>query len=357
MYLEEYKHILNDCAQKIEFIKNLSSYISKEQTFSSLLELKDLSVEDYKQISLLQNWLAQIHKCEAELSLCNELAEFDSDSDIWEEVCDRLKVLFNTVLLIETECMFNSDEDHLSALIEISSGAGGLDAQDWASMLQRMYTKFCLRLKFSIQIMELTNEDIGIRSCTLLVKGQYAYGWLKHEAGVHRMVRKSPFDNDKRHTSFASVSVYPEISRDIVIEIDPSHLRIDTMRSSGPGGQHVNKTESAVRITHLPTGLKAECQNDRSQHRNKEYALKCLKSKLYKLELDKRRASELLERDNRGEITWGTQIRSYVLDQSRIKDLRTGYVDKNITRVLDGHIDEFIYASLRQSVKYDINLR
>jgi peptide chain release factor 2 len=356
MYLEEYKQLLQDGIHKLELIKKLSNYSGKYNYLQSLLQTQDGSIDSYKRISRLQKGLAKIDLYEEELTLCKELIEFYAAADLWAEVCSSLKSLLHNIKTLETECMFNEEEDQGSAIIEISSGAGGLDAQDWASMLQRMYTKFCWRRGFLVKVLELTVEEVGIRSCTLRVQGRYAYGWLKHEAGVHRMVRKSPFDNYKRHTSFASVSIYPEVSREIEIDLNPAELRIDTMRSSGPGGQHVNKTESAVRITHLPTGLKAECQNDRSQHRNKEDALKCLQAKLYQLELDKRRSAELLARDQRGEITWGTQIRSYVLDQSRIKDLRTAYTDKNISRVLDGHIDEFIYASLKHSAQVDINL-
>lgn len=355
MYLAAYKQLLQDSRHKLERIKKLTNYEGKYHCLQELLQVPAESKEAYQRISQLQKSLTIIDRYEAELALCQELVAF-YDADLWEEVCARLQSLLQQLRLLETECMFTAQEDPRSALLEISAGAGGLDAQDWAAMLQRMYTKFCLRQGFTLKVLELTVEEVGIRSCTLKVHGQYAYGWLKYEAGVHRMVRKSPFDNYKRHTSFASVSIYPVISGPLPVTLQPADLRIDTMRSSGPGGQHVNKTESAVRITHVPTGIQAACQNDRSQHRNKEEALKCLQAKLYQHELDKRREAQILAREQRGEITWGTQIRSYVLDQSRIKDLRTAYTAKNISRVLDGHIDEFIYASLTHFSQVDKNL-
>ncbi|MGH8726462.1 MAG: peptide chain release factor 2, partial [Burkholderiales bacterium] len=236
--------------------------------------------------------------------------------------------------------------------VDIQAGSGGTEAQDWAATLERMYLKYCDRRGFSADVLERTPGEVaGIKSATLKVSGDYAYGTLRTETGVHRLVRKSPFDaNARRHTSFASVFVYPEVDESIAIDINPADLRVDTYRASGAGGQHVNRTDSAVRITHLPTNIVVQCQNDRSQHRNRAEAMAMLKAKLYELELRKRQAEKQKLEDSKTDIGWGHQIRSYVLDQSRIKDLRTG-VEKGATQsVLDGDLDDFITASLKQGV-------
>jgi len=234
----------------------------------------------------------------------------------------------------------------------VSAGAGGTEAQDWAQMLLRMYLRWCEGRGFKTEIVdESPGEVAGIKSASVHVVGDYAYGWLRTETGVHRLVRKSPFDsNARRHTSFASVFVYPEVDENIEVEINPADLRIDTYRASGAGGQHVNKTDSAVRITHLPTGIVVQCQNDRSQHRNRAEAMALLKSRLYEVELRKRQAQHDKLASTKTDIEWGHQIRSYVLDQSRIKDLRTGVEKGDTQRVLDGDLDEFISASLKQGV-------
>jgi len=248
--------------------------------------------------------------------------------------------------------MFSGEMDANSAYLDIQSGAGGTEAQDWAEMLLRMYLRWAEDHDFKAEVIEASAGEVaGIKSATVHVVGEYAYGWLRTETGVHRLVRKSPFDSgNRRHTSFASVFVSPEVDDDIDIEIDPSELRIDVYRASGAGGQHVNRTESAVRITHLPTNIVVQCQNDRSQHKNKATAMNQLKAKLYELELQKRRAEASALEDSKADVGWGSQIRSYVLDQSRIKDLRTGVETGNTQAVLDGALDTFIEASLKQGL-------
>ena len=248
--------------------------------------------------------------------------------------------------------MFSDPLDPNNCFLDIQAGSGGTEAQDWASMLERMYIRYAERKGFQVEVIEESEGEVaGIKSATLKISGPYAYGYLRTETGVHRLVRKSPFDaNARRHTSFASVFVYPEIDDSIEVEINPADLRIDTYRASGAGGQHVNKTDSAVRITHLPTGIVVQCQNDRSQHRNRAEAMAMLKAKLYELELRKRQAEKEKLEDAKTDIGWGHQIRSYVLDQSRIKDLRTNYEVGNTQAVLDGDLDGFISASLKQGV-------
>ena len=248
--------------------------------------------------------------------------------------------------------MFSGEMDANNAYLDIQSGAGGTEAQDWAEMLLRMYLRWAEDHDFKAEVIEASAGEVaGIKSATVYVMGEYAYGWLRTETGVHRLVRKSPFDSgNRRHTSFASVFVSPEVDDDIDIEIDPSELRIDVYRASGAGGQHVNRTESAVRITHLPTNIVVQCQNDRSQHKNKATAMNQLKAKLYELELQKRRAEASALEDSKADVGWGSQIRSYVLDQSRIKDLRTGVETGNTQAVLDGALDTFIEASLKQGL-------
>ncbi|GLW59908.1 hypothetical protein Hthe01_02570 [Hydrogenophilus thermoluteolus] len=248
--------------------------------------------------------------------------------------------------------MFNDPMDPNNCFIEIQAGAGGTEAQDWASMLLRMYLRYCEQKGFVTEILEESEGEVaGIKSATVKVSGDHAYGYLRTETGIHRLVRKSPFDsNARRHTSFASVFVYPEVDEKIEVEINPADLRIDTYRASGAGGQHVNRTDSAVRITHIPTGIVVQCQNDRSQHKNKAAAMAMLKSRLYELELRKRREQQQALEESKSDIGWGHQIRSYVLDQSRIKDLRTGVEIGNTQAVLDGDLDPFIEAALKQGV-------
>ena len=258
----------------------------------------------------------------------------------------------NIVADLEFRRMFSNPLDPNNCFMDIQSGSGGTEAQDWAQMLERMYAKYCDRKGYRVDVLEESPGEVaGIKSATFKISGNYAYGHLRTESGVHRLVRKSPFDsNARRHTSFASVFVYPEVDENIEVEINPADLRIDTYRASGAGGQHVNKTDSAVRITHLPTGIVVQCQNDRSQHRNRAEAMALLKSRLYELELRKRQAERDKLASTKTDIEWGHQIRSYVLDQSRIKDLRTNVEKGDTQRVLDGDLDEFISASLKQGV-------
>lgn len=278
-----------------------------------------------------------------------EMAESENDVDIVNGLITDLDKTENLISKYEFERMFSGEMDRNSAYLDIQSGSGGTEAQDWAEMILRMYLRWGDKHNFNVKLMEVSAGDVaGIKSATIHFDGEYAFGWLRSEIGIHRLVRKSPYNaNGKRHTSFSSVFVSPEIDDDIEIVIDPSELRIDTYRASGAGGQHVNKTESAVRITHLPTSTVVQCQDGRSQHANKDQAMKQLKSKLYELEIQKRNSEKQDVEDLKSDIGWGHQIRSYVLDQSRIKDLRTGIESSNTQDVLDGNLDQFIVASLK----------
>ena len=280
------------------------------------------------------------------------LAIDEDDSDTVDEVVADLKDLEQQLAGLEFRRMFSGEMDGNNAYLDIQSGAGGTEAQDWAEMILRMYLRWAEAHGFKTDVIEASAGEVaGIKSATVHVVGEYAYGWLRTETGVHRLVRKSPFDaGNRRHTSFASVFVAPEVDDDIDIEMNPSDLRIDVYRASGAGGQHVNRTESAVRITHLPTNIVVQCQNDRSQHKNKASAMSQLKAKLYEFEMQKRRAEASIVEANKADVGWGSQIRSYVLDQSRIKDLRTGVETGNTQAVLDGGLDEFIEASLKQGL-------
>ena len=288
----------------------------------------------------------------------NDAADFismaveEDDDDTAAMVESDLETYEAQIATLEFRRMFSGEMDPNNAYLEIQSGSGGTEAQDWAEMILRMYLRWAEKHGFKAELTEVSAGDVaGIKSATISIEGDYAYGWLRTEIGVHRLVRKSPFDSgNRRHTSFAAVFVSPEIDDDIEIDINPADLRIDVYRASGAGGQHVNKTESAVRITHLPTNTVAQCQNDRSQHKNKATAMKQLKAKLYELEIQKRNAELRTQEDNKSDIGWGSQIRSYVLDQSRIKDLRTGVETGNTQAVLDGSLDQFIEASLKSGL-------
>jgi peptide chain release factor 2 len=281
-----------------------------------------------------------------------ELARAEGDDATLRAVEGDVAKIGAKVADLEFRRMFNQPLDPANCFIDIQAGSGGTEAQDWASMLMRMYLRYCERKGYRTEILEESDGEVaGLKSASIKVEGDYAYGFLRTEVGVHRLVRKSPFDsNARRHTSFASVFVYPEVDDSIVVDINPADLRIDTFRASGAGGQHINKTDSAVRITHLPTNIVVQCQNDRSQHRNRAEAMAMLKSKLYEHELRKRQAEQQKLEDSKTDIGWGHQIRSYVLDQSRIKDLRTNYEVGNTQAVLDGDLDDFIAASLKQGV-------
>lgn len=281
-----------------------------------------------------------------------ELAEIEGDTDTLNTVEQDLLRVEKAVAELEFQRMFAGEMDGNPCFIDIQAGSGGTEAQDWSEMLLRMYLRWCETRGWKTELIEVSAGDVaGIKSATIRVEGDYAFGWCRTETGVHRLVRKSPFDSgNRRHTSFASVFVSPEIDDNIEIDINPADLRIDVYRASGAGGQHVNRTESAVRITHLPTGIVTQCQNDRSQHKNKDYAMKQLRARLYEREMDARRAEQQATEDSKSDIGWGSQIRSYVLDQSRIKDLRTGVETGNTQAVLDGALDQFVEESLKQGL-------
>ncbi len=281
-----------------------------------------------------------------------ELAEMEQDESTVESIQADLANSENVVADLEFRRMFSGEMDQSNAFLDIQAGSGGTEAQDWAEMLLRMYLRWGEQKGFKTELIEVSAGDVaGIKSATVRMQGEYAYGWLRTETGVHRLVRKSPFDSgNRRHTSFAAAFISPEVDDDIDIDIDPSDLRIDVYRASGAGGQHVNRTESAVRITHLPTNAVVQCQNDRSQHKNKATAMKQLKAKLYELELQQRNDAAQNVEDSKSDIGWGSQIRSYVLDQSRIKDLRTNVETGNTQAVLDGSLDQFIEASLKSGL-------
>ncbi len=280
------------------------------------------------------------------------LAEGEGDEAAAADIGRDAGRLEAAVRSLELKRMFRGEMDSHSAFLDIQAGAGGTEAQDWAQMLLRMYLRWAAARGFASEVIDSNPGEVaGIKSATVEVKGEYAYGWLRTETGVHRLVRKSPFDSgNRRHTSFASVFVSPEIDDDIEVAVNPADLKVDVYRSSGAGGQHVNKTESAVRITHLPTGIVVACQNERSQHKNRSTAMKMLKAKLYELEVNKRNAAAKVLEDSKSDVSWGNQIRSYVLDQSRIKDLRTGVEVGNTAAVLDGDLDSFMEASLKAGV-------
>ena len=281
-----------------------------------------------------------------------DMAADEGDADTIDAVAADLEGYERRVGELEFRRMFSGEMDGANAFVDIQAGSGGTEAQDWAEMLLRMYLRWAERRGFKTELMEASPGDVaGIKSATVAVQGDHAFGWLRTETGVHRLVRKSPFDSgNRRHTSFAAVFVSPEIDDSVQIDINPADLRIDVYRASGAGGQHVNRTESAVRITHMPTGIVTQCQNDRSQHKNKDQAMKQLKAKLYELEMQKRRETAQAVEDSKADIGWGSQIRSYVLDQSRIKDLRTNVETGNTQAVLDGGLDQFIEASLKSGL-------
>ena len=276
----------------------------------------------------------------------------EGDDDGLSEVDEELGRLETLVGGLEFRRMFSGEADSNNCYLDIQAGSGGTEAQDWGNMLLRMYLRWAEKKGFKVEVVEVSEGEVaGIKSATIHVQGEYAYGWLRTETGVHRLVRKSPFDSGaRRHTSFSSVFVSPEIDDNVEIEVDPSDLRIDTYRASGAGGQHVNRTDSAVRITHEPSGVVVQCQSQRSQHQNKDFAMKQLRAKLYEREMDARKAEAQALEDSKADIGWGSQIRSYVLDSSRIKDLRTGVESSNTQAVLDGALDPFIEASLKQGL-------
>ena len=312
----------------------------------------DNAKEVFKKISFIEKKIEDFKYIEKNLLDIKELFSLsttENDEELLNEVFEDSKKLLKYSIKSRYENLLNGEADPNNAFLEIHAGAGGTESQDWAEMLLRMYLRWADSKKFKTNLLqESKGEEVGIKSSTIKITGEYSYGWLKRESGVHRLVRISPFDsNKKRHTSFASVWVYPEINEKIEIEINETDLRIDTYRSSGAGGQHVNTTDSAVRITHIPTNIVVQCQNDRSQHKNKSHALSMLKSKLYEFEIQKRKENESRMHSIKNDIGWGNQIRSYVLHPYKlIKDLRTNYETSNATDVLDGNIDRFLELSL-----------
>ena len=332
----------------------------KEQLEEVLLELENPDIwsepekaqqlgREKSSLEAIVNGLDRNTRALSEAAELLELAIIEDDEDTVTEVVADLEKTETEVAELEFRRMFSGEMDESNAFLDIQSGSGGTEAQDWANMLLRMYLRWGEAKGFKSELIEVSDGDVaGIKSATVRFEGAYAYGWLRTETGVHRLVRKSPFDSgSRRHTSFAAAFVAPEVNDDIDIEINPADLRIDVYRASGAGGQHVNRTESAVRITHIPTNAVVQCQNDRSQHKNKATAMKQLKAKLYELEIQARNAQAKSVEDTKSDIGWGSQIRSYVLDQSRIKDLRTGVETGNTQAVLDGSLDQFIVASLK----------
>ena len=356
---------LNDLNQRLEEIangpfalidkqkrlKSIEDSLSTEAVWSNLELSQSLNKEKSSLEKALENYNHIKEKVSDNLMLF-EMASEESDDEAINEILQEYSLMEQGVIDLEFRRMFTNKMDPSSAYVDIQSGSGGTEAQDWAEMLLRMYSKWAESRGFKISVTEISHGEVaGIKSASLHVEGDHAYGWLRTETGIHRLVRKSPFDSgNRRHTSFASVFISPEVDDSIEIEINPSDIRIDTYRASGAGGQHVNKTDSAVRLTHEPSGVVAQCQSDRSQHKNKENAFKQLKSKLYELELQKQNEERQVLEESKSDIGWGSQIRSYVLDQSRIKDLRTGYETGNTSAVLNGEIDEFIKCSLNEGV-------
>jgi len=335
----------------------------KEQLQEINLELEEPTIWDNpenaqklgKNKALLEKVVFTIDALESGLADAKdllEMAESESDEDTVQAVIEDIKSFATDVGTLEFQRMFSGEMDANNAFLDIQSGSGGTEAQDWAEMILRMYLRWGEQKGFKTELMEVSAGDVaGIKSASIRFEGEYAYGWLRTETGVHRLVRKSPFDSsNRRHTSFSAVFVSPEVNDDIKIEINPADLRIDVYRASGAGGQHVNKTESAVRITHLPTNTVVQCQNGRSQHTNKDTAMKQLKAKLYELEMMKKNEQQQALEESKSDIGWGSQIRSYVLDESRIKDLRTNVETGNTQAVLDGALDQFIEASLKSGL-------
>lgn len=305
-----------------------------------------------KQLETIVNQIDILHTAITDSSDLFQMATDENDEGTILAVAADLNNLDTELSDLEFKRMFNHPMDPNNCFIDVQSGSGGTEAQDWAEMLLRMYMRYCDRKGFRVEILEEQSGDVaGIKYATIKVFGDYAFGYLRTETGVHRLVRNSPFDsNNKRHTSFSSVFVYPEVNDDIEIEINPAEVRIDTYRASGAGGQHINKTDSAVRMTHIPTNTVVQCQSDRSQHRNRDEAMKMLKAKLYELEVRKKESEKQKLEESKTDIGWGHQIRSYVFDQSRIKDLRTNVEVGSIKSVMDGNLDDFIAASLKQGV-------
>ncbi len=332
-------------------LEEINRQLEAPDVWNDAKHAQDLGREK-KQLDQIVDKILSIESGLSDTSELTAIAKSEGDDDTLIAVEGDAGLLQKSVEDLEFRRMFANPADPSNCFLEIQSGAGGTEAQDWAQMLLRQYLRYCERKGLKAELLEESPGDVaGIKGATLKVEGEYAYGFLRTETGIHRLVRKSPFDSSGgRHTSFASVYVYPEVDDSIEIDINPADLRIDVFRASGAGGQHVNKTESAVRITHHPTGIVVQCQNDRSQHRNRDEAMKMLRARMFEYEMRKRRAEQDKVEASKTDIGWGHQIRSYVLDQSRIKDLRTNVEISNTRSVLDGDLDEFISASLKQGV-------
>ncbi|MGH8254424.1 MAG: peptide chain release factor 2 [Steroidobacteraceae bacterium] len=361
MEVTQLKRTLKDLEERAVSLRGFLEYDLKRERLEEVgLELEDPAIwnnperaqELGRERARLSGELASMDEAYSSVRDALELlqlAETENDESTALDIERERPKYEANVRALEFRRMFRGEMDAHNAFLDIQAGAGGTEAQDWAQMLLRMYLKWAVRRSFAAEVIDSQPGEVaGIKSATVEFKGEYAYGWLRTETGVHRLVRKSPFDSgNRRHTSFASVFVSPEVDDDIDIEINPADLRMDVYRSSGAGGQHVNKTESAVRITHAPSGIVVACQNERSQHKNRATAMKMLKAKLYELEVNKRNAAARVLEDTKSDVSWGNQIRSYVLDQSRIKDLRTGIEVGNTASVLDGALDQFMEASLK----------
>ena len=337
-----------DFAAKLERLEEVNAELEQPDVWNSPDKAQALG----KERSALETVVNTIKKLDQGLEDVDgllELAIEGEDEQTFNEAVAELDELEQHLAKLEFQRMFSGPHDAADCYIDLQAGSGGTEAQDWTEMLLRMYLRWAESKGFKTELVEVSDGDVaGLKSATVRVSGEYAFGWLRTETGIHRLVRKSPFDsNNRRHTSFAAAFVYPEIDDNIDIEINPADLRIDVYRASGAGGQHVNKTESAVRITHIPSGIVVQCQNGRSQHQNKDQAMKQLKAKLYEMEMMKKNAEKQAMEDNKSDIGWGSQIRSYVLDDARIKDLRTGVENRNTQAVLDGDLDRFIEASLK----------
>nr|WP_202802787.1 MULTISPECIES: peptide chain release factor 2 [Halomonas] len=357
-------HLIKDLSERTDVLRGYLDYAEKKDRLEEVTrELEDPDVwsdPDHaqklgKERATLEAIVATIDELDQGLADSQdllELAEMEEDEGTVEEVQRELENLQASLEKLEFRRMFSGEMDENNAYLDIQAGSGGTEAQDWANILLRMYLRWAEHHGFKAEITELSAGEVaGIKSASVHVQGEYAFGWLRTETGVHRLVRKSPFDSGgRRHTSFASVFLSPEVDDSFEIEINPSDLRTDTYRSSGAGGQHVNTTDSAVRITHEPTGIVVACQSQRSQHANRDFAMKQLKAKLWEHEMEKRNAAKQAAEDSKADIGWGSQIRSYVLDDQRIKDLRTGVQSSNCDKVLDGDLDQFIEASLKQGL-------
>ncbi|MBG22583.1 MAG: peptide chain release factor 2 [Idiomarinaceae bacterium] len=340
-----------DYAQKVERLEEVTRELEDptvwdDQERAQALGKERASLEQV--VETLQTLAQGLEDVEGLVDLAVEA----EDEDTYNEAVAELDELEQQLATLEFRRMFSGPQDGSDCYLDIQAGSGGTEAQDWSNMLLRMYLRWAESHDFKAEITELSEGEVaGIKSATVRIQGEYAYGWLRTETGVHRLVRKSPFDSgNRRHTSFASVFVYPEIDDSIEIEINPADLRVDTYRASGAGGQHVNRTDSAIRITHEPSGIVVQCQSDRSQHKNRDAAMKQLRAKLYEMELQKQLAEKQALEDSKSDIGWGSQIRSYVLDDARIKDLRTGVENRNTQAVLDGALDPFIEASLKSGL-------